>query len=147
RGSLANEARHRIAQAQEAAERTAAIPFDRHSLTFSAGNVAIHAVNVELEMSHQDEALRLHEEKGKVAAETLPKSRRGHYQMDLSRAYLWTGQRERALIELEKAERTAPQLIRNHPIARATLRRIRSGERAGVSERLRRMSSRFHLDA
>ncbi|MEV1005794.1 helix-turn-helix transcriptional regulator [Streptomyces sp. NPDC049881] len=148
RASRAGEARHRIAQAHEAAGRLggALLPFDRHSLTFSRGNVSIHAVNVELEMSHQSEALRLHREMEPGALESLPRSRRGHYRLDLARAYLWSGERDRALHELEIAEATAPQLIRNHPIARATLRRIRSAGRAGVSERLRRMSSRFHLD-
>ncbi|MGP4111451.1 helix-turn-helix domain-containing protein [Streptomyces sp. 4N509B] len=141
------EARHRIAQAREAAAQAAAVPsFDRHSLTFSAANVLIHGVNVELEMSQQDEALRLHEDISPRELATLPKSRLGHYQMDLARAYLWSGRRERALDELERAERTAPQLVRNHPIARATLRRIRAAERVGTSERLRRMVGRFSLD-
>ncbi|UCM86499.1 helix-turn-helix domain-containing protein [Streptomyces marincola] len=148
RGGRHGEARHRIEQAREAAERAAhaPLPFDRHSLTFSAGNVALHAVSVELEMSNQDEALRLDRQMDHAVLATLPRSRRGHYALDLARAHLWSGDRERALAQLEKAEATAPQLIRNHPIARATLRRIRSAERAGVSERLRRMSSRFHLD-
>ncbi len=148
RGGRENEARHRIGQAREAAERAARNPpqFDRHSLTFSAGNVALHAVSVELEMSNQDEALRLDRQMNPAVLTALPKSRRGYYALDLARAHLWSGQRDRALSLLEQAEATAPQLIRNHPIARATLRRIRSAERAGVSERLRRMSSRFHLD-
>ncbi|WP_059005733.1 helix-turn-helix domain-containing protein [Streptomyces specialis] len=147
RGAREAEARHRIAQAREAADLAARHTprFDRHSLTFSAANVAIHGVSVELEMSHQDEALRQHEQMDTSAVRTLPKSRRGHYQLDLARAYLWTGQRARALRELEKAEATAPQLIRNHPIARATLRTIRNSERPSTSEQLRRMSDRFHL--
>lgn len=148
RGCREGESRHRIQQAGEAATRAAAtVPaFDRHGLNFSAGNVAIHGVNVEIEMTQQDEALRLHEQIKPEVLASLPKSRRGYYQLDLARAYLWSGRRDRALTELEKAEKTAPQLIRNHPIARATLRRIRSGERAGVGERLRRIATRFHLD-
>ncbi|WP_165988501.1 helix-turn-helix domain-containing protein [Streptomyces sp. YIM 98790] len=140
------EARHRIEQAAEAAGRLPGLGFDRHSLTFSAGNVRIHAVNVELEMAQHDAALRLHQQLPSSVITALPRSRRGHYRLDLSRAYLWSGDRDRALSELEAAERTAPQLIRNHPIARATLRRIRSAERTGVRERLRLMSARFHLD-
>ena len=72
--------------------------------------------------------------------------RRGHYRLDLARAHLWSGHRDRALAELERAEATAPQLIRNHPIARATLRRIRRAEHAAGAERLRRMSTRFRLE-
>ncbi|MFD5318668.1 helix-turn-helix domain-containing protein [Streptomyces sp. NPDC127098] len=148
RGSRAGEARHRIDLAREVAERArgSAPRFDRHSLTFSPGNVAIHAVNVELEMSNQDEALRLHSQVDQAAIAALPKSRRGHYLLDLARAHLWSGHRDRALAELERAEATAPQLIRNHPIARATLRRIRRAEHAAGSERLRRMSTRFRLE-
>lgn len=148
RGNRPTEARHRIDQAREAAAHaTSANPhFDRHSLTFSAGNVAVHSVSVELEMRQQDKALRLHSEIEPPVLASLPKSRRGYYRLDLARAYLWSGQRDRALKELEAAEKTAPQLIRNHPIARATLRTIRSGERSGVRERLRLMATRFHLD-
>lgn len=148
RGGRGPEARLRITQAREAALRAAGVApeFDRHSLTFSAGNVAIHGVNVELELSEQEEALRLHESMDAGALGTLPRSRRGHYRLDLARAYLWSGRRERAVAELEEAERTAPQLIRNHPIARATLRRIVSAERATLRDGLRRMSVRFHLD-
>ena len=147
RGNRESEARHRIEQAREAAERAsrAAPQFDRHSLTFSRGNVAVHAVSVEMEMSNQDEALRLDSQMDPAVLKSLPKSRRGYYQLDLARAHLWSGRRDRALNELERAEVTAPQLIRNHPIARATLRRIRQAERAAVSERLRRMSNRFNL--
>ncbi|GAB2880706.1 helix-turn-helix domain-containing protein [Streptomyces mayteni] len=147
RGSRESEARHRIAQGREVAERSrgTALRFDRHSLTFSPGNVAIHAVGAELEMSNQDEALRLHSQTDPSDLRELPKSRRGHYALDLARAYLWSGRRDRALTELERAEATAPQLIRNHPIARATLRRIRQAERVAVSERIRRMSNRFNL--
>jgi transcriptional regulator with XRE-family HTH domain len=148
RGSREDEARRRIAEAREAAERAARTPprFDRHSLTFSRGNVAIHSVSVELELSNQDQALRLHHQIDPGVVRDLPPSRRGSYALDLARAYLWSGHRERALSELERAERIAPQLIRHHPIARATLRRIRAAERAGVGERIRRMATRFQLD-
>ena len=66
--------------------------------------------------------------------------------MDVARAWLWDGNRGKALVELETAERIAPQLVRNHPIARSTLRSIVYAERAATREKLRRMSDRFHLD-
>lgn len=148
RGGMRGEADHRIAQASETAQRMGSLPIahDRHSLTFSAGNVQIHDVSVALDMGDQDEALARHERVTSSAVAALPKSRRGHYQMDLARAYLWSGDRARAITSLETAERTAPQLIRNHPIARATLRRIVHAERSSLREQLRRMSARFHLD-
>lgn len=141
--------RERIRHAAAAAARADARAepfFDRHSLTFSAGNVQIHAVSVQLELGDHAEALRLHARADPARIATLPHSRRGHYQMDLSRAWLADGNRDQALGALQKAERTAPELVRNHPIARATLRRLVYAERASTREALQRMSDRFHLD-
>lgn len=144
------EAKDRIKHARGAAKRMteAAGPpvCDRHSLTFSPGNVQIHAISVALEMHEQREALSINRRTGKQLVESLPNSRQGHHHMDLARAWLWDGNRDKALKELEKAERIAPQLVRNHPIARSTLRSIVYAERASTREKLRRMSDRFHLD-
>jgi hypothetical protein len=153
RAGNAEEAKHRIALAQETSARMDAYAgppvHDRHSLTFSTGNVLVHSVSIAVEMGHHVEALRedarVTKEKP-TALQSLQKSRRGHHHMDLARAWLWDGNRDRAADELEKAEKIAPQLIRNHPIARATLRRIIYAERVPSRERLRRMSNRFHLD-
>ncbi|WP_053643026.1 helix-turn-helix domain-containing protein [Streptomyces sp. XY431] len=136
-----------IEQAREAAGRLTEQPtFDRHSLTFSPGNVLVHAISVQVEMGDHSQALVLAERSDPAEIEALPNSRRGHHCMDVARAWLWDGNRDRALAELERAERIAPQLIRNHPIARATLRKIVYAERTATRERLRRMSDRFHLD-
>ncbi|SOB78783.1 helix-turn-helix domain-containing protein [Streptomyces sp. 1331.2] len=121
-------------------------PFDRHSLTFSSGNVQIHAVSVQLEMGDHAKALVLNERADPQKIAALPGSRRGHHQMDLARAWLWDGNRDKALQALEAAEKIAPQLVRNHPIARATLRKIVYAERSATREKLRHMSDRFHLD-
>ncbi|MGV9354894.1 helix-turn-helix domain-containing protein [Streptomyces misionensis] len=144
------EAKDRIKHARAAAKRmveTVGPPvYDRHSLTFSPGNVQIHAISVALEMHEQGEALSINRRTSKEVIESLPNSRQGHHHMDLARAWLWDGNRDKALKELEKAERIAPQLVRNHPIARSTLRSIVYAERASTREKLRRMSDRFHLD-
>lgn len=151
RAGNAEEARHRISLARETSERMDAYSgppvHDRHSLTFSTGNVLVHSVSIAVEMGNHVEALREDARVDKATAlQSLQKSRRGHHHMDLARAWLWDGNRERAMDELEKAEKIAPQLIRNHPLARATLRRIVYAERVVPRERLRRMSNRFHLD-
>ncbi|MBH1936593.1 helix-turn-helix transcriptional regulator [Streptomyces sp. AV19] len=119
---------------------------DRHSLTFSSGNVEIHSISVALEMRDQTKALAINRRTDAAVLEALPNSRRSHHHMDIARAWLWDGNRDKAVTELEKAERIAPQLIRNHPMARATLRTIVEAERAITREKLRRMSDRFHLD-
>ncbi len=140
---LLREARA-LAETSDGREREEA--FAIYSLTFSTGNVLVHAVSVALDANDQRRALALNREVGTTAIAALPASRRGHHRMDLAQAYLWDGNRAKALEELEEAERIAPQLIRNHPIARATLRRIVYAERTVLRERLRRMSDRFHLD-
>ncbi|MFG2773768.1 helix-turn-helix domain-containing protein [Streptomyces sp. NPDC048350] len=150
RGGRKSEAKDRIKHAKTAAKRLgqyAGPPvYDRHSLTFSPGNVQIHAISVALEMREQRDALAISRRTDPALIEALPNSRQGHHHMDLARAWLWDGNRDKALTELETAERIAPQLIRNHPIARSTLRSIVYAERAVTREKLRRMSDRFHLD-
>ncbi|MER8056963.1 MULTISPECIES: helix-turn-helix transcriptional regulator [unclassified Streptomyces] len=144
------EAEDRVSHARTAADRLAEYDgppvYDRHSLTFSPGNVQIHAISVALEMHEQHKALTINRRTNPSLVGSLPNSRRGHHHMDLARAWLWDGNRGKALAELETAERIAPQLVRNHPIARSTLRSIVYAERATTREKLRRMSDRFHLD-
>ncbi|CDR05208.1 helix-turn-helix domain-containing protein [Streptomyces iranensis] len=150
RGGHRAEAEDRIAHARDAADRlgehSGPPVYDRHSLTFSPGNVQIHAISVALEMREQRRALAINRKTSSELVAGLPNSRQGHHHMDLARAWLWDGNRDKALKELEKAEHIAPQLIRNHPIARSTLRSLVYAERATTREKLRRMSDRFHLD-
>ncbi|WP_432037029.1 helix-turn-helix domain-containing protein [Streptomyces cucumeris] len=150
RGGHTAEAEDRIEHARTAADRLGEYVgppiYDRHSLTFSPGNVQIHAISVALEMREQRKALAINRHTSRELVTALPNSRQGHHHMDLARAWLWDGNRDKALKELETAERIAPQLIRNHPIARSTLRSIVYAERTATREKLRRMSDRFHLD-
>lgn len=99
-----------------------------------------------LETGEQTKALAINRRTAPELVAALPNSRQGHHHMDLARAWLWDGNRDHALAELETAERIAPQLVRNHPIARSTLRSIVYAERITTREKLRRMSDRFHLD-
>ncbi|MDH2389635.1 helix-turn-helix transcriptional regulator [Streptomyces sp. HNM0663] len=150
RGNRTSEAEDRIGHARDAAARMNNYQgppvYDRHSVTFSSGNVQIHAISVALEAGDQTKALAINRRTSPEVVASLPNSRQGHHHMDLARAWLWDGSRDLALAELETAERIAPQLVRNHPIARSTLRSIVYAERAATREKLRRMSDRFHLD-
>ncbi|WEV26750.1 helix-turn-helix domain-containing protein [Streptomyces sp. 71268] len=150
RANRAGDAEDRIGDARDAANRMSSYQgppvYDRHSVTFSPGNVQIHAISVALENGDQAKALAIHRRTSPDVVASLPNSRQGHHHMDLARAWLWDGSRDRALASLETAERIAPQLVRNHPIARSTLRSIVHAERAATREKLRRMSDRFHLD-
>jgi transcriptional regulator with XRE-family HTH domain len=144
------QAQDRIALAKAAADRMDAEAgppvYDRHSLTFSSGNVAVHAVAVGVEAGDQRMALEQNARADPAVIAALPKSRQGHHHLDLARAWLWDGNRDKALTELETAEHLAPQLIRHHPIARSVLRSLVHAERVPERERLRRMSGRFRLD-
>lgn len=150
RAGRASEAEDRIGYAKDAAEHMGAYAgapvYDRHSLTFSAGNVQIHAISVAMELGQQGRALEMNRRTGLALVASLPHSRQGHHHMDVARAWLWDGNRDKALAELETAERIAPQLVRNHPIARSTLRSIVYAERGVTRAKLRSMSDRFHLD-
>ncbi|MFI6697282.1 helix-turn-helix domain-containing protein [Streptomyces sp. NPDC050433] len=150
RAGRPSEANDRIGHARDAADRMnnhqGPPVYDRHSVTFSPGNVQIHAISVALETGDQTKALAINRGTSPELVAALPNSRQGHHHMDLARAWLWDGNRDKALAELETAERIAPQLVRNHPIARSTLRSIVYAERATTREKLRHMSDRFHLD-
>jgi hypothetical protein len=54
----------------------------------------------------------------------LPAERRSHYLIDLAQAHLWIGQSAAAFDDLQAARRIAPQHVREHPRARATLSRL-----------------------
>ncbi|NGO70751.1 helix-turn-helix domain-containing protein [Streptomyces boncukensis] len=150
RGGDVPESNARIEQAAETARRIDRYDgppgFDRQSVTFSAGNVTIHGIATALEAGDHVRSLELNDQADPAQIDALPNSRRGNHHMDMARAWLWNGDRHTALTELRKAEGLAPQLVRNHPIARATLRRIVYAERASTREQLRGMSNRFHLD-
>jgi transcriptional regulator with XRE-family HTH domain len=142
------EVEDRIAYATEAAERlrVAKPERDRHELTFSPGNVLVHAVSAAVEMGDASRALSINDAaiaSGQRDLADLPPSRISHHHLDIARAWLWHGDRHRSLYELETAEKIAPQLIRSHPIAHALVSRLIEAERAGTGERLRRIANRL----
>lgn len=139
----AMEAWDRISLAEEAA---AATPpgYDPYELTFSEANVQIHGVAVAVEMRDGARALELAD--STHLPRTLPPSRRGHYHLDVARGALYHGAYDQALAELETAERTAPLLVRNHPMARSAVRALLTRQRRS-GERLRRIADRMHLEA
>lgn len=85
-----DQARDRIAHAKTAADRIDAAagppPFDRHSLTFSSGNVAVRAIAVALEAGDQRAALQLNTRTDPAVIAALPNSRQSHHHLDVARA-------------------------------------------------------------
>jgi transcriptional regulator with XRE-family HTH domain len=141
RANDADEAYGRLDAAEDAAGR---MRLDRYGNWFNAGNVALHGVAVAVELGDGVEAVR--RAKGLIVPTDVPASRVAHHHLDTARGYVWVGEVERGLAALERADRAAPQLVRNHPMAQATVRSLLRAERRSTRERLRRMATRLHVE-
>lgn len=141
RANDADEAYSRLDAAGEAAGR---VSVDRYGNWFSLGNVSLHGVAVAVELGDGVEAVR--RSKNLVVPADVPASRLAHYFLDTARGFVWVGDVERGLAALERADRAAPQLVRNHPMAQATVRSLLRAERRSTRERLRRMATRLHVE-
>jgi hypothetical protein len=133
--------RHRIAG--ETIGRLDGAHHDRYRLTSTPANVAIHGVAVAVELHDGREAVDLGKDLRLPA--DLPPYRAGHHYMDLARGWLWFGDRDAALATMEKAERIAPMLVRNHPMGRQAVRSMLEQESRLYKERLRRLASRMNV--
>ncbi|MEV8630654.1 helix-turn-helix transcriptional regulator [Streptosporangium sp. NPDC051023] len=114
-----------------------------YDLSTNQANVDIHGVAVAVELGDGPQAVQRGE------AVRLPKEvqagRAGHHHLDHARGLLWCGKREAALTELERAEKVAPLLIRNHPMAQQAVRTLLDLERYSYRERIRRLGVRMHI--
>lgn len=111
---------------------------------FSSGNVGMHWVAVAVELGDGDEAVRRAD--GLPLPKYLPASRVAHHYMDAARGWIWVNNVERSLASLERAYRTAPQLVSNSPMAQQTMRALVRAERRSTRERLRVMATRLHVE-
>ncbi|WP_184541370.1 helix-turn-helix domain-containing protein [Streptosporangium becharense] len=134
RHALAAEAVARLGQRQHA---------NYYDLCTIQPNIDIHGVAIAVELGDGPEAVR----RGETVRlpKNLQASRVGHHHLDYARGLLWCGKREAALNELERAEKVAPLLIRNHPMARQAVRTLLDLERYGYRERIRRLGARMHV--
>jgi hypothetical protein len=139
----ADEAWARYDAAKECLDRLGENPPDFCRLVFTSGNVSIHGPAIAVELGDGTEAVK--RGAGLRLAPELPASRAGHHYLDMARAWLWHGDRQRSLSALERADATAPALIRNHPMAKATLRALREAEQRSYSERLRSLGSKLQV--
>ncbi|WP_029932490.1 helix-turn-helix domain-containing protein [Nocardia otitidiscaviarum] len=100
---------------------------DLYTTEFGPGNVEIHACAVELEAGDPGKAAR------EGAALKLPPdvsaTRAGHHWQDNARAWILTGQPDKAMHALNMARRVAPQQTKLHPSVRESLFAIASAER------------------
>lgn len=90
---------------------------DLYDTAFCSANVTIHAVAAAVELGDGTTAVGRDEP---LPAGTMT-SRLGHHHVDLARAWLLHGDRDKAFASLQTARRIAPQLTRYHPQVRETL--------------------------
>jgi transcriptional regulator with XRE-family HTH domain len=102
---------------------------NHYGMEFGPGNVGLHEVSAAVELADGALAVKRVGEVDKAGyLATLPPSRTGHYRIEAARAWLYYGDRHRALRSLQAARRVSPQLVRMHPMVRDTVHVIARAE-------------------
>jgi len=111
--------------------------------SFGPTNVVLHRLSIELDLDNVAFVV----EHGDIAVDHMPVERGVSHRIDFGRALCLAGQGDEAFAELRTAERTSPQLVRNNPRVRETLRDLmkqspvtggaRSSELAAMAQRCR----------
>ncbi|MFV2195252.1 helix-turn-helix domain-containing protein [Nocardiopsis sp. LOL_012] len=131
-------------QAVEAARRLPARVQDWYALQFNTSNVMIHGAAVAVEMGDYDEALRRDQAITAPVLAGLPAERKAHHGIDMARAYVELGQRDKALKRIMEAERAAPQMTRYHPSARNVAAHLVDYHRS-IPDPLRGLAKRMRI--
>lgn len=142
RAGKASVAREHLAEAAEVAGR-AGPDNNLYQLAFGPANVAVHATAAEVELGNAPEAIQAGE--GLRLPDTMPAERSSHHHLDMGRAWMWHGDRKKAVDALLTAERLAPQQTRYHPMARETVRMLVRLERQS-SNNLIGLASRLGVE-
>jgi transcriptional regulator with XRE-family HTH domain len=85
---------------------------------FGPTNVLLHRLSVELDLDNVSYVV----EHGRINVDHMPQERSVSHRIDFARALSLAGHGDEAFSELRKAERTSPELVRNNPRVRETLR-------------------------
>ncbi|WP_125263132.1 helix-turn-helix domain-containing protein [Streptomyces alboflavus] len=88
---------------------------------FGPTNVVLHRLSIELDLDNIAYVV----ESGRINVDHMPQERSVSHRIDFARALSLAGHGDDAYEELRKAERTSPQLVRNNPRVRETLRDLR----------------------
>lgn len=124
RAGQADTARGHLTEARRIAEQLGGVDEDGgwHQLSFGPSNVSIHEVATHIELG--DGATATARAGSLRLPAGLPPIRVGHHYVDLSRAYLWAGDRDAALRSLYTARKLAPQQTRHLPTTREVTRML-----------------------
>ncbi|TXS49882.1 helix-turn-helix domain-containing protein [Streptomyces sp. t39] len=85
---------------------------------FGPTNVLLHRLSIELDLDNVSYVVA----HGRIDVDHMPQERSVSHRIDFARALSMAGQGDEALGELRTAELTSPQLVRNNPRVRETLR-------------------------
>jgi transcriptional regulator with XRE-family HTH domain len=135
------EAWRLLAQADRDADKVA--PGADHVWTaYNATNVALHGVDVALELGDPDDALRRADT---VDPDVFPDhlaERRSRLSIDVARAHVARGNDAAAVSSLLQAEAIAPEEVRHQGVVRALVRTCMKRERKAATPGLRRLAQR-----
>jgi XRE family transcriptional regulator, fatty acid utilization regulator len=134
----ADDVASHIAAAQRYADVTGERDTERFWVGFGPANIRAHRVITAVELG--DYARAVTEGHGMEFPPGWLPSRVAHVHLDLARAHLWTGSPDAALADLQHARVIAPQQVRRHPSAKATIDALMRGRRK-PSEALRALAA------
>jgi tetratricopeptide (TPR) repeat protein len=113
---------------------------DDFGTEFGPTNVAIHAVNVAVELGDAGQGIELGQQ---VTAVSLSPERQARYWLDLAQAHAMRRQIGEALHALEEAERIAPEETRVHYVGRGVARDLLQLSGLRPWPELRELAERF----
>ncbi|WP_380585334.1 helix-turn-helix domain-containing protein [Streptacidiphilus monticola] len=107
---------------------------------FGPTNVVLHRISAELDLDNVSYVVA----HGDVNVDHMPPERGVSHRIDYARALSLAGRRDESFAELAKAERVSPQLVRNNPRVRETLRDLikNAPSTAGRSSEIFKMAQR-----
>ena len=137
------EANRHIQAARSAAEEFGP---DRtlHGHTFGPGNTETHVLATQVDLGRPRKAIEIGREADHFLA-GLPVTRIAPTYVNIARAQLDVGERDAALLSLERAWTAAPEMARIHPMGREVFRVVSSLHRRS-NERLVRLSAMSGID-
>jgi len=135
-----------MGEAKAAARRLGADHVDLHTI-FGPTNVAIHGVQVAIELGDGKEALR---RATQVDAARLPPylvERRTHFLIDVARGHRQRADAAASVATLLQAEEVAPEEVRDNPAARNLIAELLRRERRAATPQLRELAARVGVPA